>query len=107
MGNQKSLNVQCEVCQNKYGINPIIYVSDSSDLNGHTICLNCYESEKFNLKKNINFKSLQCEWCKYKSKVKDNKIPVFKIYWKGKFGNHIMCKKCVYDKIYRRKNINL
>lgn len=53
--------------------------------------------------KNIKkFKRLKCEWCLYESCNYNNKKPVFKIFWNGKFNNHIMCEQCVYDKEYRR-----
>lgn len=104
MGNTIS-DITCNICSYKWGMKPIFYISDSTNLNGYTLCIDCYELESLKniLKRKNKFKSLRCEWCRYKSSLVFNNTPVFKIYWKGKFGGHVMCKKCVYDKDYRRQ----
>ena len=43
MGNKQSIhNIECELCKYRYGRSPIFYISDSTNLNGHTLCINCY-----------------------------------------------------------------
>lgn len=104
MGNTTITNVKCELCNSGWGWNPIFYISDSGHLNGHTLCIDCYEIEHSNLKRKRTFKRLTCEWCGYTSRSICNQKPVFKISWKGKFGNRIMCEQCVYDRHYRQSS---
>lgn len=99
MGN--IINIECELCKCEWGSIPIFYISSFNNLNGHILCINCFELKNNNLISNIKFNNLECEWCKYNSNNRD--IPVFKIYWKGKFGNHTMCQKCIYNRENRQQ----
>ena len=101
MGNTTSSEkIKCEICHITYGSTAILNVSDSGNLGGHHFCVNCYPSANEYKFTNNYFKKMKCEWCSYKTD-NESTLPVFKIYWYGKFGGHKMCEKCLYNKDYR------
>jgi len=112
MGISNSLPVRCELCNNEYGELAIFKVYHHGYLGGHNICCVCYPNmneERLSqcISNNLNKCDTvkQCYCCKYKNKNKLSRR-LFKVYWDGKFGNKIMCEKCVYDKNYRNQYIN-
>ena len=105
MGN--TIPVNCEVCSLEYGETAIFKVHHHGILGGHSICINCYTNKKYldNFKNELRNcdRIKQCNNCGYKNKnIKSKKL--LKIYWVGKYGDKILCERCVFDKDYRTKN---
>jgi hypothetical protein len=113
MGNLKSKQeiVSCIICKITYGEVAVCKLFSMSNIyNKQYICSRCYPeikvySELSNTKNysKINRKHINCEWCQINIIDED----IFKIYWKGKFNEHLMCSQCFYDKDRRRYNYNL
>lgn len=103
MGNL--LNISCDTCCQEYGEKPIVRISHNSNLNNKTLCLYCYQkqSKSHIIKSKIICKHTKCERCNYISNPNITSRAIFQIYWYGKFGNRIMCERCVFDKPYRSK----
>lgn len=113
MGLSESIPVKCELCSHEYGELAIFKIYHHGYLGGHVICSVCYPNINHktlskNLKNELNLRYTQktCCCCNYTNKNKLSRR-LFKVYWIGKFGDKFMCEKCVYDKEYRRRNIQL
>ena len=105
MGN--TIPVNCEVCSLEYGETAIFKVHHHGILGGHSICINCHTNKKYldNFKNELRNcdRIKQCNNCGYKNKNINSK-KLLKIYWVGKYGDKILCERCVFDKDYRIKN---
>jgi hypothetical protein len=107
MGLSESKIIKCEQCDSEYGELAIFSIYHHGDLGGHDICVDCYVGLKSSLLhksfKNKNKSCKTCENCNYKNKDISSRR-LFKVHWFGKFGDRIICEKCIYDKEYRNNN---
>ena len=112
MGLGYSVPVKCEICIQEYGKVAILEVFHHGNLGGHLFCIQCYSGIKqyaasphFNNILSNREKGKTCCCCHYKNKGITSRR-LLKVHWIGKFGNKIMCEKCIYNKKYRREKLN-
>lgn len=101
---------ECEACGRMYGSIPVFEFYHHGELGGRCLCIHCFQGYLENknyltekIKKNVKSKVATCTFCSYKNK---NELSYrnIKVFWYGKYGNMIMCEKCLFNKT-RRKNI--
>lgn len=118
MGNSL-YSYRCELCQEWCGNERLsecagAKVYHHGGLGGHIFCIECiklYMKDKDFNDKNESYrnelgcfdKCKICQYCNLTNKSVKSK-PIFKIYSAGKHQNKFMCKSCIFDKSYRRKN---
>ena len=103
MGNY--IPTKCENCSLEYGENPIFKIYHSGNLGGHILCSDCYNDKSLHdkLKNKLSNRCIKqkCSNCLFVNNYKESR-KLLKIYWYGKFGDKILCDRCVFDKTYRK-----
>ena len=107
MGNTSG--IFCEICSQYWGSLPVLNISQYGNLDGHNVCIHCYEHFDKSVFKNPKkiTKSRTCFICNSKSKTtyrdkKKHHMPIFKIYWYGKLGDTNMCETCLFERRYKK-----
>ena len=113
MGNSASVNIEsyippkCEICSLEYGEDAIFKIYHHGNSGGHVMCHKCYRHKNlhklFSNKLSSRYTKQTCYTCGY-TNIDTESRKLLKIYWLGKFGDKILCDKCVFDKKYRRNN---